>query len=79
MQKLEEAYSKKDLVSLKLLSHQLRPLVVSSGMKDLNHTLTELENSNLWDSQVEGKLEKVIAIIRIKLSEYTEKMGKDEA
>ena len=66
----EEALHQKDLETIKSISHQVRPLILDNGMVSLDRFLVDLENVNAWDSQVEREIEKVITIIRTKLSEY---------
>ncbi|NEN24396.1 tetratricopeptide repeat protein [Cryomorpha ignava] len=69
--KFEEGFKKKELATIKSVSHQMRPLSIDSGMKELNATLIELENANLWDAEVEREIETVITIIRAKLNQTT--------
>jgi len=66
----KEALHQKDLETIKSISHQVRPLIADNGMVSLDRLLIDLENVNAWDSQVEREIEKVITIIRAKLSEY---------
>ncbi len=69
---LEKALQKKDLDTIKQISHQIRPQVLDNGMDNLGRLLTELENVAFWDDQVEMETEKVVNSIRAKLNQYAE-------